>query len=301
MTAKRSIWRTIGRVLLWAFLALLALFAFAVIRNWDTIQRVFLGGLKVYETVPPAVPADLKRPALLVFSKTNGFRHTEAIPAASTMFLQLAAAKGWGIYETENGAAFTPDILARFDAVVFSNASGDLFTPEQEAAFKAFVEGGGGYVGIHAAGDNSHADWNWYMTNIIGTTFTGHPMNPQFQAAKVKVEDRAHPATRHLPPEWTRTDEWYSFDKSPRGAGVGVLASLDEGSYKPDGMFGSDLRMGADHPVVWTRCVGKGRVLYSALGHTAESFAEPAHRQMLAGALSWALRLDGTGCDGAAK
>lgn len=292
----RKILKIVGVLLL----VLLVVFAIGLWRNWDTVQRVFLGGMKVYETKPPKLPADFKRPAILVFSKTNAFRHEEAIPAANALFDSLAAEQGWGVFKTENGAAFSPEILARFDAVVFSNTSGDVFTPDQRAAFKAFVENGGGWVGIHAAGDNSHADWAWYMDKVIGTTFTGHPMDPQFQEAAVRIEDRTSPATRDLPAEWRRTDEWYSFDKSPRKPGISVLATLDETTYKPGSFFGTELAMGKDHPIVWARCVGKGRAIYSALGHTAATYAEPTYRQHLKGALNWALKLDGTGCSPAA-
>lgn len=293
MTMKRKIWR----VILIAVLLALAWLAISVFRNWDTIQRVFLGGVKVYETEAPVLPADLPRPAILVFSKTNAFRHEEAIPAAEAMFAAMAAENGWGIFQTENGATFSPEILARFDAVIFSNTSGDVFTPDQRAAFQAFVEGGGGYVGIHAAGDNSHEGWPWYMTNIIGTTFIGHPMDPQFQQATINVEDRTHPATAHLGETWQRTDEWYSFDASPRSVdGVHVLAALDENTYSQKGPFGADFAMGADHPIAWWRCAGQGRVLYSALGHTAESFTEAENVQVLTGAVEWALGLKGEAC-----
>lgn len=284
------------RILLWIFLAIVALFAIQTARHWDTIQRVFLGGVKVYETTPPVVPADLKRPAILVFSKTNGFRHEEAIPAANKMFADMAQQNGWGFFQTENGATFSPEILSRFDAVVFNNVSGDVFTPDQRQAFRSFLENGGGFVGIHAAGDNSHEAWKWYTDQIIGTHFTQHTMNPQFQKATVQVEDATNPATKGLPQTWQRTEEWYSFDKSPRGPGTDVLVTVDEKTYNPEGMFGKDLRMG-DHPVVWTRCVGKGRALYSAMGHRAEAFAEPEYRQLLQGALNWVMRKEGEGCD----
>jgi uncharacterized protein len=289
--------RKIVRVVLWILLILAVIVGVLAWRNWDTVQRVFLGGVKVYETVPPTdIPADLKRPAILVFSKTNGFRHEEAIPAATKMFDAIAAKNGWSVYHTENGATFAPEILAKFDVVVFSNASGDLFTETQEAAFKSFLENGGGYLGIHAAGDNSHADWGWYMTDIVGTTFTGHPMDPQFQKATIRVEDKTNPATAQLPDTWSRTDEWYSFDKSPRMDGVTVLATLDEGTYDPGEFFGTKLAMGKDHPIIWSRCVGKGRVFYSALGHTAASYSEPENVQLLTGALEWTMRLRGEGC-----
>jgi len=288
--------RKILKIVLWFILAAAAVVAFSAWRNWDTIQRVFLGGLKVYEKTPPTLPASIARPAILVFSKTNGFRHEEAIPAGSAMLRKLAADNGWGYYQTENGATFSPDILARFDAVVFNNASGDVFTPDQRAAFKDFVENGGGWVGIHAAGDNSHEAWAWYVDKVIGTHFIGHPMDPQFQKATMRIEDRTHASTRHLGETLVRTDEWYSFDKSPRGPGINVLATLDEKTYVQKGPFGQQLSMGNDHPIAWWRCVGKGRALYSAGGHTASSFSEPGFAGHIAGAVRWSLKLEGEGC-----
>ncbi|MFN3457991.1 MAG: ThuA domain-containing protein [Novosphingobium sp.] len=289
----RKVLKVAGIVLLIAAVAV----GIGLWRNWDIIQRVFLGGVKVYETTPPQLPSDIPRPAILVFSKTNAFRHEEAIPAAARMFGEVAKENGWGIYQTENGAAFSPEILGKFDAVVFSNVTGDVFTPQQRSAFKAFVENGGGYVGIHGAGDNSHKDWDWYVKAIIGTNFIGHPMDPQFQEARMRIENKAHPATAQLPDTLYRVDEWYSFDRSPRGIpGLTVLATIDEASYKPGEFFGTSLAMGKDHPVAWWRCAGRGRVFYAAGGHTAASYADPAMRKLLTGAIAWAIGKVGTGC-----
>ena len=287
--------RKVLKVVMYLLLALLAVLAVGLWRNWDTVQRVFLGGLHVHETTPPVIPADLPRPAILVFSKTNAFRHEESIPPGNAYFADLAKQKGWGHFQTENGAAFTPEVLAKFDAVVFNNVSGDVFTPAQQAAFKAFLESGGGYVGVHAAGDNSHQAWGWYINDLIGATFTQHTMDPQFQTATVNVEDKVHPATQGLPASWQRVEEWYSFDKSPRTTGAHVLITVDEKTYKPVGMFSKDLRMG-DHPMVWSRCVGKGRFVYSAFGHRAESWAEPENRTLMANSVGWALKLNGSEC-----
>jgi uncharacterized protein len=285
---------------LWSLVLVVALILAAVVSNWTLIQRVFLGGLKVYETTPPALPRDIPRPALLVFSKTNGFRHEEAIPAANALFARLAADEGWGYFQTENGATFRPDILARFDAVVFNNVSGDVFTSDQRQALQAFIEKGGGFVGVHGSGGDMSYDWRWYVDHLIGAQFIGHPMSPQFQSATVRIEDPTHPATRSLPRTWQRTDEWYSFEASPRAKGYRILATLDESGYSPKGPFGQDLAMGRDHPIAWWHCTGRGRVLYSAMGHQASAYAEPHYRQMLRGAVRWALRLEGEGCGGPA-
>lgn len=297
--AKKSVGRRVLRGLLWLLLILAVLMGGFLFWNRDLIQRVFLGGIKAYETTPPALPTEIKHPAILVFSKTNGFRHEEAIPAANALFAKMAKDNGWGFFQTENGATFNPEILGKFDVVVFNNTSGDVFTPEQKAAFRSFVENGGGYVGIHAAGDDSHS-WDWFVTNLIGTRFIGHPMEPQFQKAKLRVENRNNPATAHLPETWERTDEWYSFDSSPRKKGFNVLMTLDESSYSPVGMFDKDIRMGKDHPMMWWKCVGKGRMFYSALGHTAESYAEPLNQDVLKGAISWAMQTNGGDCPASA-
>jgi type 1 glutamine amidotransferase len=292
--------RRFVRIVLWALLALLVLVAGFAAWNWDSIQRIFLGGVKVYETTPPAVPDNLKHPAILVFSKTNGFRHEEAIPAAHALFAALAKDNGWSVFATENGAAFTPAILARFDAVVFNNVSGDVFIADQRAALRQFIENGGGFVGIHGSGGDMSYAWQWYVESLIGGQFIGHPMDPQFQLATVRIETQAHSATAGLPATWQRTDEWYSFAKSPRKPGVTVLATLDEATYSPKGFFGTDLKMGKDHPIAWAHCQGKGRTFYSALGHTPASYSEANYRAMLLGATRWALRQAGDGCDGTA-
>ena len=41
--------------------------------------------------------------------------------------------------------------LARYDAVVFLNTSGDVLSEAQERAFRTYVEAGHGFVGVHAA------------------------------------------------------------------------------------------------------------------------------------------------------
>lgn len=288
--------RKILKILMWLVLAFLAFIAIQAFRYRDIIQRVMLGGKHDHETVAPQVPDDIKHPAILVFSKTNAFRHEEAIPAGNAFFAELAKEKGWGYFQTENGAAFTPAVLAKFDAVVFNNVSGDVFSADQQAAFKAFIENGGGYVGLHASGDNSHEVWPWYQNEVIGTHFTMHTMKPQFQNATVNVDDKAHAITQGLPASWQRVEEWYSFDKTPRAKGYHILATVDEKSYQPIGMFGKDLRMGADHPVAWSHCMGKGRVFYTAFGHRAEAFAEAETKTLLANAVTWSLDKNAKDC-----
>lgn len=251
-----------------------------------------------YDSVPPELPADLRAPALLLFTKTNGFRH-DSIEAGATALAELAAERGWSLYRTENAAVHRPELLARFAAVIWLSASGDNLLEDQEAALRAYVEGGGGFLGIHGTGGDFYYSWDWFPTELLRAQFIGHPMNPQFQEATLVVEDPAHPATRELPERWEHTDEWYSFEQSPRDR-VHVLVRVEESSYSPEirglWLLNADLRMGKDHPVVWCHCSGRGRVLYSALGHRDEAYADPSYRALLAGAMGWVAGLEGPGC-----
>lgn len=257
----------------------------------------FAGFNQKYETDPPSLPA-LKEPAVLIFSKTNGYRDDPQIKAANAALEEIARKMGWSSYVTENAAVFNPQQLSRFKTVVWSSVSGDVLTPEQRAAFRSWLENGGGYVALHGSGGDFSYKWRWYVDKVIGTQFIGHTIDPQIQQGTLLVEDRNHPATRHLPAKWVREDEWYSFAHSPRGKGYHVLVSLDENSYAPKSSlsFLPDLRMGKDHPMVWTHCVGKGRVFYSALGHEARAYSEPDHLRMIAGAIRWAGGDEGPGC-----
>ena len=248
-----------------------------------------------YDTVAPKLPAKIKRPAILVFDKINGFRDNPSVDAATAALKRIAARRGWGIAFSDKGAVFNPRDLARFDAVVWNNVSGDALTTPQRRAFQAWLARGGGYAGMHGSGGDPMYVWDWYADTLVGARFIGHPMTPQFQAARVVVADPARGVTRGLPAEWTMTEEWYSFAKSPRANGAHVLATLDEASYRPVGMGGQNLMMG-DHPIAWTRCVGDGRSFYSAIGHRPENYSEPNSVALLEQGIAWAMGKGETRC-----
>lgn len=254
---------------------------------------------KDYDMAAPTIPASVRKPAVLLFSKTNGFRHEEAIPAANATLKELAEAAGFSVFATENGAVFNARDLARFDVVVWNNTSGDTLDAEQKQAWKTWLERGGGALALHGAGGDPSYDWAWHPEEFIRAQFTKHIMGPQFQEAKLVVENKDHPATAGLPGEWMHTEEWYSFEESPRGKGVDVLLRVDESSYEPRFrmmLMDEDISMG-DHPVAWSHCVEHGRVVYSALGHQAAAWSTPEMRSFLRGALLWAAGSEGAGCE----
>lgn len=272
-------------------LFLLAALSLVVIHRVGAWYLVFPS--EEHDATAPEIPADFgqgRSLRVLVFSKTNSFRHDDGIAGARRALDAIAARRGLALFHSENGALFTPELLSRFDVVVFSNASGDMLSDEQDRAFETWLTQGGGWIGLHAAGDLSHAAWAWYQQNLIGGHFIGHILGPQTQAARVVVEDREHAVTRDLPPEFTHEEEWYAWDQSARALGFHVLLTVDEASYDPRIRFmgsDTDIRMG-DHPIVWWRCVGRGRALYSTMGHWGRAYANPPYAKLLENALVWA-------------
>ncbi|MFI6132135.1 ThuA domain-containing protein [Micromonospora sp. NPDC051141] len=211
---------------------------------------------------------------VLVFSKTAGFRH-DSIAVGTQTVRDLGAANNFTVTATEDATQFTTANLARFEAVIFLNTTGDVLNATQQAAFESYIGGGGGYVGVHSAADTEY-DWPFYG-NLVGAWFASHPA---IQPATVKVEDRAHAATAHLPQRWNRTDEWYDYRTNARST-AHVLASLDESTY-------SGGSMGGDHPHAWCKTYSGGRSFYTGGGHTQASYAEPAFRAHLLGGIRYA-------------
>ncbi len=224
-------------------------------------------------------------PRILIFSKTEGYRH-ESIPTATAALRKLCLANGIAVDTTEDAEDFNTKNLRRYNAVVFLSTTGDVLNPAQETDFERYIQAGGGYVGIHAATDTEYG-WTWYG-GLAGGYFSSHPAQ---QKATLKVENHDHASTKHLGSTWERFDEWYNFKNL--NPNVKVLMNLDESSYTG----GTN---GANHPAAWYHEYDGGRAFYTAGGHTKESYAEPEFLQHILGGIRYAIgsqkRLDYTAC-----
>jgi cytochrome c len=216
----------------------------------------------------------------LVFSKVTNYYH-ESIPAGIAAIQALGAAHGFDVVVSDDPALFTDDGLAPFQVVVFNNTNstpekGALLTPAQRAAFERYIRSGGGFAGIHSA-SGTERDWEWYG-RLVGAFFRSHP---KIQELTIRVEDRTHPSTHHLPSSWVRTEEPYDFLTNPRDR-VHVLASFDTGTYEGH-------VMGPDHPIAWCHSFEGGRSWYTGLGHDSSAFTdEPLFLAHLRGGIEWA-------------
>ena len=221
------------------------------------------------------------KPKVLVFSKTTGFHH-ESIPDGIAAIQKLGSQNNFDVDTTSNAAWITEDSLKRYSAVVFLHTTGDVLNNYQEADFERYIQSGGGYMGLHAAADGEY-DWGWYG-RLAGGYFYDHPgINdtfPNVQEGVWQVVDADNNATKHLPKQWKRKDEFYSYKKLNKD--VHVLLTINESSY------GGGLKMG-EHPMAWYHDYDGGRAFYTAGGHTKESFSEELFLQHLLAGIQYAI------------
>ena len=232
---------------------------------------------------------------------TSGFRHN-AIPDGIVAVQRLGREHGFNVdvYDPALPAVSLPSTpfttaenLAQYRAVVFLNTGGSIMNESERAALQGYIRAGGGYAGVHAAGDTLK-DWEWYG-KLVGAVFSNHPQGPLstnppcepcFPGVTV-TEDHSHPATEHLKTRWSVHDEFHNYRTSAR-AGSHVLMNLDESTYRTDLNMLTNTRWGngyrglmGDHPISWCQNFEGGRVWFQGLGHNREFFYDQDYLRML--------------------
>jgi type 1 glutamine amidotransferase len=217
---------------------------------------------------------------VLIFSHTTGYRH-ESIAAGIPALSRLVREQGHTPVATESPEVFTKKSLEGYDAIIFLSSTTDPEDPASEwltgtraTALQEFVRKGGAIVGIHAASD-SHYHSPWYGA-LIGGQFERHP--PETPRGTLVVVDPSHLSTEKLPSTHVRADEWYKIrNRDPKAR---LLLTLDPKSIG---------EQGTAWPISWTRTQGSGRIFYTALGHTSESYSDPYFLRHVQGGLAWSL------------
>jgi len=210
---------------------------------------------------------------ILVFSKTAGYRH-QSIEKGIEAIKKLGNENDFVVEATENSDVLVAN-LNKYSAVVFLNTTGDVFTEKQQKTFKKYISKGGGFIGIHAATDTEF-DWPWYG-NMVGAYFMSHPHK---QNATIDVVDKKHRSTKFLSDKWVKYDEWYNFKSINKD--INVLLKLDENSY-------SGGKNGNNHPIAWYHIYDGGRIFYTGLGHTKQSYEDVTFLKHVLGGILYAM------------
>ena len=224
-------------------------------------------------------PAAADKPHVLIFSHSTGWRHKSIEPGVAAMKAMLEA-KGYRVSASEDPEIFSTEGLADIDALMLINTTsnsrepgGEWWVGDRRMAFQAFVQNGGGVVGIHGASD-SHYNWTWYG-KLIGGYFESHP--PGTPRGELSVINASQTSTESLPTSFSRVDEWYYIkDYNPA---VTLLVTLD-----PASIGEADAN---PNPISWQHEFDGGRVFYTSMGHTAETYTEDVFQQHVLGGVKW--------------
>jgi uncharacterized protein len=181
---------------------------------------------------------------------------------------------------TTGGPASGGPNLANVDAIFFLGHRDVALNAEQKAELAAFVREGKGFVAAHVA-LTAFESWPEFGA-LLGARYDGHPWNTA--AGTIINEDPAFPATRHFPPTFALVDEFYQAKETTKD--VRVLLRLDVSRMPPH----AELR-NQSYPLVWAKMYGKGRVFYSSLGHSADTWDNRDVAQMYFEAIKWSLGL----------
>ncbi|MCK4885790.1 MAG: ThuA domain-containing protein [Planctomycetes bacterium] len=227
----------------------------------------------------------LAKANILIYTKNGkGYVH-DNIDASVECLKNICKKNGWDCQVSDDASIFTKEKISKFDVLVFSNTNNETFdTQQQRDVFKAYIQGGGGFVGIHSV-CGSERNWPWFWANL-GGKFVRHP---DFQKFDVKVIDHDNPSTAHLGEIWKWEDECYFMNQL--NPDIHVLLAVDLVTIKDEGKkdYPGEV-FGQYFPLCWCHEFDGGRQWYTALGHSIDHYKDENFKKHLEGGIKWVLK-----------
>ncbi len=213
---------------------------------------------------------------LLVFSKTNGYRH-ESIESGKIILKEIADENNFLIDFSEDSKIFTSD-LSKYNVIVFLNTYGNIFNPKEEESFKNYIQHKGGFVGIHSA-SATEPDWEWYVEMLGAKSESSETISQ----GNISIVEKNHPSTKYLPYNWVVTDEWNNLS-TELPDDIKVLAYVK----KIDPVN----QQNVSYPFCWYHEFDGGRCWYTTAGHNPKTFTEPLFKEHILGGIKYAAGIE---------
>jgi len=215
-----------------------------------------------------------------MITHSAGFKH-DYLPTAQKVVKSLGEQTGFfNAITTDNCTVLNEEELSKFDAILFTT-SGELpISDKNKTDLINSIKAGKGFIGVHNATDTLYKFPAY--GEMIGGYFNGHPWT---QEVVVKVEDRNHPSTRHLPPSFKVKEEIYTYRDWSRDK-THTLISLDNKSVD----ISKGNREDHDYSLCWCHKYGDGRVFYTGFGHFIELWNESWFQTHLLNGILWAMK-----------
>lgn len=214
-----------------------------------------------------------QKPAFKViafFTGTSDQAHISYIREAHPWFQKMAKQHHFTYDTTSNWNNLTTEFLKPYSVVLFLDTRPE--TPAQREAFQHYMEHGGAWMGFHFAGfaltpSDYPQNWDWYHNTFLGSgQYASNTWRPT--SAILRVEDRKHAATKHLPATFKSSpNEWYRWENDLRtNPDIDILLSIDSTSFPlGTGPKAHEIWHSGYYPVAWTN--KKYKMVYVNMGH----------------------------------
>jgi type 1 glutamine amidotransferase len=149
-------------------------------------------------------------------------------------------------------------------------------TEEQAHAIHDFVNAGKGFYPLHNSSNISV--YSKTFRDVMGGAYIGHPTMRPF---KVRITNHTHPITKDIQDFMVNDEQHYvAYDKDHKY----LLAESDN-------IDGLDYEgRGTKSVAAWAYDYGKGRVVFTAVGHTIHALWVPQHLELQKRAVRWLLK-----------
>ena len=223
--------------------------------------------------------AGQKKLRLLYVTQSMGFRH-QSLHKSEEVMEHLGNKNDFEVTLTQMAELkLTAANIKNYDVIVFYTTGELPLSDDQKTLLLNWIKGGKLFLGLHSATDTFYK-WPEYGEMINGW-FDGHPWTQETEVT-IKVDDRSHPITSHLPESMTFKEEIYQL-KEFNPEKVKVLVSLDTTKTN---MTLKGIR--AKHfPLVYFRDYGKGKVVYNAIGHRPDIWTSEWYQTMIVNTIKW--------------
>jgi hypothetical protein len=236
------------------------------------------------------------------YTARNDLAHISFVHEANRWFPQIAKQYHFTYDSTSNWNNLNPQFLSHYQVVIFLDTR-----PEESAqrdAFQQYMERGGGWLGFHFSAfaltpSTYPQNWDWYHNIFLGSgQYGSNTWRPT--PAILRVEDRQHPVTRHLPKTFkSQPNEWYRWSNDLRkNPDIKILLAIDSASFPlGTGPKQSEIWHSGYYPVVWTNT--RYHMVYVKMGHNdmdyehgtnkelSQTFGNKDQNQLIINALLW--------------
>ncbi len=220
---------------------------------------------------------------LAFYTGKNDLAHISFVHEANRWFANAATQYHFTYDSTNDWSKLNSTVLAQYQVILFLDTRPD--DSVQRAAFQQYMEQGGAWMGFHFAAfaltpSSYPQNWNWYHNTFLGSgQYGSNTWRPT--AAFLRVEDKKHPATRHLPAVFKASpNEWYRWEKDLRNnPDIDILLSIDSTSFPlGTGPKQYEIWHSGYYPVVWTN--KKYRMIYVNMGHNDMDYENKTNKEL---------------------